>query len=349
MAALAPLAKSPLHVSPLRWWHTAALAAFVLGAEALLFAVTPLGGRAGFLVVAAALFGIALTAASGAIEGRRHAVNRLAVYLLTLAFVTALVPLISVLTYTTIRGVKALDLNFLTHSMFRVRPNTAGGGAFHAIVGTAEQVALATVISVPTGLLVAIYIVEFGRGKLAATVRFFVDVMTGLPSIVAGLFVYSFWVLGLARGFSGLAAGIALAILMLPIIVRSTEEMLRLVPDSLREAGLALGLPRWRVIASIVLPTATTGITTGIMLGVARATGETAPVLLTAFAVARLNANPFSGAQMSLPTYIFDQAQSAYDVAIDRAWAAALTLILIVLLLNLLARLLTRRNRLTHG
>lgn len=349
MDAANPQYVVPLRVARLRGWHIATLAAIALGAQSFLFAVTPLAGRADFLVVGAALFGLVLAAVSTAIEGRRRAVNRLAVYLFTLAFCTALIPLISVLSYTTVRGVKALDFGFLSHSMFRVRPNTAGGGAFHAIVGTAEQVALATVIAVPTGLLVAIYIVEYGRGRLAAMVRFFVDVMTGLPSIVAGLFVYSFWVLGLAQGFSGLAAGIALAILMLPIIVRSTEEMLRLVPESLREAGLALGLPQWRVITSIVLPTATTGITTGVMLGVARATGETAPVLLTAFALARTNLNPFAGAQMSLPTFIFDQAQSAYDVAIDRAWAAALTLIIIVLALNVLARLLTRRNRLTHG
>lgn len=349
MAEASPVGSVQLHVSKLLRWHLAALGAAVLGIEAAVFAITPLGGRAGFLVVAAASFGVALAAVSGAVEGRRHAVNRLAVYLLSLAFVLALIPLISVLSYTTVRGVKALDLNFLSHSMFRVRPSKAGGGAFHAIIGTIEQVSIATIISVPTGLLVAIYIVEYGRGRLAFSVRFFVDVMTGLPSVVAGLFVYAFWVLGLARGFSGLAAGIALSILMLPIIVRSTEEMLRLVPDSLREAGLALGLPRWRVIISIVLPTATNGITTGVMLGIARATGETAPVLLTAFAVARTNYNPFAGAQMSLPTFIFDQAQSAYDVAIDRAWAAALTLIIIVLLLNLFARLLTRRNRLTHG
>jgi phosphate transport system permease protein len=349
MATSSTLTGARLHVSRLHVWHFAALAAVVLGTQAILFAVTPLGGRAGFLLVAAVLFGVALTAISASVEGRRHAVNRLVTYLLMTAFVIAMIPLVSVLSYTTARGIKALDLNFLTHSMFRVRPSATGGGAFHAIIGTVEQVSLATVIAVPLGLLVAIYIIEYGSGRLAAIVRFFVDVMTGLPSIVAGLFVYSFWVLGLSRGFSGLAAGIALSILMLPIVVRSTEEMLRLVPDSLREAGLALGLPRWRVIVSIVLPAAKNGITTGVMLAIARATGETAPVLLTAFALASTNFNPFDGAQTSLPTFIFDQAQSAYDVAIDRAWAAALTLIVIVLLLNLFARLLTRRNRLTHG
>jgi phosphate transport system permease protein len=327
----------------------AGIAALVAAVTAAIFAVTPLGGRAGFLVAFTALLGAALGGVSGAVEGRRRAVNRVATYLVVVAFVTALLPLAIVLSYTIARGSRAMGISFLTHSMFRVRPNRAGGGAYHAIIGTLEQVAIAATLAVPSGLLIAVYLVEYGRGRLAHVVRFSVDVMTGLPSIVAGLFVYAFWVLGLSQGFSGLAAGMALAILMLPIIVRSTEEMLRLVPNSIREAGLGLGLPKWRVVASIVLPTASTGITTGVMLGIARATGETAPVLLTASALSSINTNPFSGAQMSLPTYIFDQAQSPYDVAIDRAWAAALALIVIVLVLNIAARLLTRRNRLTQG
>jgi phosphate transport system permease protein len=337
-----------LRVPRLTTWHLLALGATVAAATAALFAVTPLAGRAGFVVVLVLLFPVILAGVSGAVEGARRAINRVVIYLLILGFATALVPLVSVLSYTVGRGVKSLDLGFLSHSMFRVRPSAAGGGAFHAIIGTVEQVTIATVIAVPIGLLVAVYVVEYGRGRLANGVRFIVDVLSGLPSIVAGLFVYAFWVLGLNQGFSGLAASLALTILMLPIIIRSTEEMLRLVPNSLREAGLALGIARWRIVLRIVIPSALAGITTGIMLGIARATGETAPVLLTAFALSKTNMNPFHGAQTSLPTFIFDQAQSAYDVAIDRAWAAALTLIIIVLLLNITARLLTRRNRLTY-
>jgi len=170
--------------------------------------------------------------------------------------------------------------------------------------------------------------------------------MTGIPSIVAGLFIFAFWVLGLNQGFSGFAAGMALSILMLPIIVRASEEMLKLVPNDLREASYALGVPRWRTILRVVLPSASAGLTTGIILAVARVTGETAPLLLTAFGFDSLRTNPFQGAQSGLPLFVFIQAGSAFDVAVNRAWAGALTLILFVLLLTVIARLLTRRNRL---
>jgi phosphate transport system permease protein len=177
-------------------------------------------------------------------------------------------------------------------------------------------------------------------------VRFVVDVMTGIPSIVAGLFVFAFWVVGLHRGFSGLAAAFALTVLMLPVVVRTSEEMLKLVPADLREASWALGVPRWRTIVSVVLPSASAGLTTGVMLAIARVTGETAPLLLTAFGFDAINTDPVHGPQSSLPLYVFGQAQSAFDVAVDRAWAGALTLIVVVLLLTTAARLLTRRNRL---
>src|SRR5207237_770327 len=183
-----------------------------------------------------------------------------------------------------------------------------------------------------------------GRGPLRTAVRFLVDVMTGIPSIVAGLFIFAFWVLGLHRGFSGLAAGLALAVLMLPVVVRSSEEMLKLVPDELREAAYALGVPRWRTVLSVVLPTASAGITTGVLLAVARVTGETAPLLLTAFGFDAIKTSPFRGPQSGLPLFVFSQAGSAFAVAIRRAWAGALTLIVVVLLLTVVARLLTRRN-----
>jgi phosphate transport system permease protein len=226
-----------------------------------------------------------------------------------------------------------------------VGPLENAGGAYHAIIGTLEQVLVASVISIPLGLLAAIYLVEYGRGRLAYWIRFFVDVMTGLPSIVAGLFIFAFWVLGLHQGFSGLAAGLALSILMLPIVVRASEEMLKLVPDDLREASWALGVPRWRTIVSVVLPAASAGLTTGIMLAIARVTGETAPLLLTAFGFDAVNKNPFKGPQSGLPLFVFAQAGSAFQVAVNRAWAGALTLIAIVLVLTVIARLLTRRSR----
>ena len=317
-----------------------------IGLAAALFATTPFQGVVDFVLVAYLLFLAAQTTVSYAVEGPRAARNRLALTLLVSALVFALVPLAAVLGYTIQRGAQAISPGFLTHSMRGVGPLENAGGAYHAIIGTVEQVLIASIISIPIGLLAAIYIVEYGRGRFAYWVRFFVDVMTGLPSIVAGLFIFAFWVLGLHKGFSGFAAGMALAILMLPIVVRASEEMLKLVPADLREASYALGVPRWRTILSVVLPSASAGLTTGIILAVARVTGETAPLLLTAFGFDAIRTNPFNGPQSGLPLFVFSQAGSAFEVAVNRAWAGALTLIVIVLLLTVAARLLTRRNRL---
>lgn len=287
-----------------------------------------------------------MTASIRRTEGmtRRHAVDLAARGLLAASALVALIPLASVLGYTIRRGGKAISLDFLTHSMKGVGPIDVNGGAFHAIVGTIQQVAIASVIAVPFGLLVAVFLVEYRGGRLASSVRFVVDVMTGIPSIVAGLFIYAFWVLGLHKGYSGLAAALALAVLMLPVVIRTSEEMLKLVPVDIREASSALGVPRWRTAVSVVIPYASSGITTGIMLAVARVTGETAPLLLTAFGYDAIRRNPLDGPQSALPLLVFNQAGSAYDVAVQRAWAAALTLIAIVLLLTITARVVTRRS-----
>ena len=279
---------------------------------------------------------------------RRRFVNRLATTLMALAVAAALLPLASVLYFTVVKGLTRFGGYFLQHSMRGVGPLDRTGGAYHAIVGTLEQVGIATVIAVPLGLLAAVYTVEYGRGRLASLIRFFTDVMTGVPSIVAGLFIYAFWVLALNQGFSGLAAALALTILMLPTIVRSAEEMLKLVPDALREAALALGIPRWRTILSVVLPTAMAGIVTGVMLAIARVAGETAPLLLTALNFDGININPFKGQQAALPTFIFSQAGAPQQVALDRAWAGALTLVGLIVVLNLIARVIARRSR-VHG
>jgi phosphate transport system permease protein len=323
-----------------------AAAAGGVAATAAAFRLTPLQGRADFLLVAYLAATAAYLVAAAGVEGRRSVVDRLAAVLLVTTVGVCLLALGSVLVYTASRGVKALSVDFFTHSMNGVGPRDRAGGAYHSIVGTLEQVLLASAISVPSGLLVAIYLTEYGRGRLAGAVRALTDLMVGIPSIVAGLFVYAFWVLGLHRGFSGLAAAMALSILMLPIVVRSAEEMIKLVPSSLREAAYALGIPRWRVILRVVLPTASAGITTGVMLAVARVTGETAPLLLTAFGFDSIHNDPFHGPQSSLPLFVFSQASSAFAAAVDRAWAGALTLIGVVLLLTVAARLVTRRNRL---
>ena len=267
-------------------------------------------------------------------------------FLLLLCAAVAVVPLVLVAVYTAQRGLRGLTAQFFTQSMKGVGPLDPTGGAYHAIIGTIEQVGLASLIAVPLGLLVAIDLVEYSRGMFSRIVRFVVDVMTGVPSIVAGLFIFAFWVLGLHQGFSGLAASFALAVLMLPVVVRSSEEMLRIVPGALREAALALGVPKWRTVIRVVLPAARDGIITGVMLAVARVTGETAPLLLTAFGTQVVNTNPFKGAQSALPLFVYQQAGSAFVVNVNRAWAGALTLILLVVLLNILARSFTARPRL---
>jgi phosphate transport system permease protein len=226
--------------------------------------------------------------------------------------------------------------------MAGVIPSGPGGGVYHAIIGTLEQVGLASLIAVPIGVFTAIYLVEYGRGKLALAVTFFVDVMTGIPSIVSGLFILAFWILILGFSYSGFAGSLALVILMIPVVVRSTEEMLKLVPNELREASFALGVPKWRTILKVVLPTSVGGIVTGVMLAVARITGETAPVLLLVWGTNFINANPFQDPQASLPMYIYLQYTNGSEAAYDRAWAAALTLIAFIMILNLVARGIAR-------
>lgn len=291
-------------------------------------------------VVALAVFFIGYTAWTLVVEGRRHAVDRLATTAIYAAAAAALVPLLWILITLVVKGFSVLSWDFLTSTMRNVNPRTEGGGVAHAIVGTLEQVAIAAVISVPVGILTAVYLVEYGRGRLAKAISFFVDVMTGIPSIVAGMFIYTFWILTLGFPTSGLAAGLALSILMVPVVIRATEEILKIVPNELREGALALGVPKYKVILRIVLPTAISGIITGVMLAVARVTGETAPLLLTTFLAQDMNANPFSGNQASLPVFIWDQIQRGTTASLDRAWGGALVLIIIVMVFYAGARIL---------
>ena len=260
----------------------------------------------------------------------------------TLAFVLAVLPLMSIMWLVVSRGVHALNVEFLTHSLRNISEDQVGGGVYHAILGTLEMAGLAALMAVPIGILVAVYLVEYGKGMLAKAVTFFVDVMMGLPSIVAGLFILSLWIITLGQYQNGFAGALALMILMLPIVIRSTEEMLKLVPDSLREASYALGVPKWRTITKIVIPTALPGIITGVMLGVARVMGETAPILLVVSYIQSINPNPFSGTlgQATLPTVIFNTYTSSEHASNDRTWSAALLLIIIIMLLNIIARLI---------
>jgi phosphate transport system permease protein len=339
-AAIAEKRPSTLRAASLPNWSPWAIAG---GSVAVAVAIGTGAGltKVQWGLIAGLLFLIATYGIAAKVEGRRQAKDRIATGLVWVAFLVALVPLVSLVWVTVVRGVKVLDVFFLTHSMGLVADSQPGGGIYHAIVGSLEQVGLATLIAAPIGVLTAIYLVEYGRGRLAQAVTFFVDVMTGVPSIVAGLFILSLMLIFQMQPF-GFAGSLALAILMMPVVVRSTEEMLKLVPNELREASLALGVPKWRTILKVVLPTSIGGITTGVMLAVARITGETAPVLLLVFGNRFINNNPFSGPQQSLPLYIYQQYAAGNDYAYNRAWAASLTLIAFVMILNLVARGIAR-------
>src|SRR5690606_14770886 len=258
-------------------------------------------------------------------------------------FLVALIPLISLTATVVANGVARFDIEFFNSSMRNITGE--GGGALHAMVGTLLITLAATIISVPLGLMTSIYLVEYGRGRLARIITFLVDVMTGIPSIVAGLFAYAAFAVFLGPGVRmGIVGAVSLAVLMIPVVVRSSEEMLRLVPNELREASYALGVPKWRTITKVVLPTAIAGITTGIMLAIARVIGETAPLLITAGFTASMNYNLFADRMQSLPVYVYTQFANQGNPAfafLERAWAAALLLILIVMALNLLARVVT--------
>ncbi|GAA0963002.1 phosphate ABC transporter permease PstA [Frigoribacterium faeni] len=298
----------------------------------------------GAIILGTVLYAVLVFVVAMQVEGIRRAKDRVVTTAVSAAFIIALVPLVSLLFTVVTSGANRFDVGFFSMSMRNVVG--AGGGGLHAITGTLLITALAAVISVPIGLLTAIYLVEYGRGRLARAITFFVDVMTGIPSIVAGLFAYALFVIFFGPGVRmGAAGSVALAVLMIPVVVRSTEEMLKLVPNELREAAYALGVPKWLTIVKVVIPTSIAGITTGVMLAIARIIGETAPLLITAGFTASMNYNLFDGRMQSLPVFAYSSYVSqGTDAAafIDRAWTSALTLILIVMALNLLARLIAR-------
>ncbi|HEU4849073.1 MAG TPA: phosphate ABC transporter permease PstA [Terrimesophilobacter sp.] len=299
---------------------------------------------AGAVIVGALFYVVAIYVYSYLIEGSRKAKDRLVTALVCGAFLLALAPLISLLVTVVANGLARFDLEFFTYSMRSVVGE--GGGFVHAMVGTLLMTLTATVISVPIGLMTSVYLVEYGRGPLARAITFFVDVMTGIPSIVAGLFAYSIFALLFGPGTKlGIAGAISLTVLMIPVVVRSSEDMLKLVPNELREAAYALGVPKWLTILKVVLPTSIAGIMTGVILAIARIIGETAPLLVAAGFTNNMNYDMLQGRMQSLPVAVYYQYVSpGADVQayLDRAWAGALTLILIVMLLNLIARVIAR-------
>ncbi|MEJ5866801.1 phosphate ABC transporter permease PstA [Pseudokineococcus sp. 5B2Z-1] len=332
-----------MHGSLPRWAGPAAAGLALLVAAALV-AVTDL--HVALAVIIGAVVGIAaFVVASRVVEGERAATDRFVTALVTTAFVVALLPLVSVVWTTVSRGMARFDAAFFTQSMYGVIGE--GGGAYHAIMGTLIVTGVATLISVPIGTMTAIYLVEYGGdNRLSRVVTFLVDVMTGIPSIVAGLFSLALFTLIFGPGLRiGIMGSVALSVLMIPIVVRAVEEMLRIVPARLRESSYALGVPKWRTIVKVVLPTAASGIASGVVIAVARVMGETAPLLVTVGLTASTNLNPFEGRMPVLPVFAYYQITAPGIPAqafIDRAWTSALLLIIFVMVLNVAARVLAR-------
>jgi phosphate transport system permease protein len=343
VAAVNPELRSLERRGQLPSWVTPA----ALGAAAVVVGglLAVIGFSVGLWVVGTAVvFAVGLYALSRVVEGRRKATDRLVTIVVTSAFLLALIPLISVVITVVGYGATRFDAQFFSYSMRGVVGE--GGGAYHAIMGTLIITALAALMSIPVGVLTAIYLVEYGKGRLARAITFFIDVMTGIPSIVAGLFAVALFSLLLGPGARlGFAGAVALSVLMIPVVVRSTEEMLKIVPNELREAAFALGVPKWRTILKVVIPTSIGGIASGITIAIARVIGETAPLLVTVGITTGLNLNPFDGRIATLPVfayYSYTQPGVPPAPSIDRAWTAALVLIIIVMLLNLVARAIAR-------
>lgn len=268
----------------------------------------------------------------------RRIKNNVATIFFFVSFVVALVPLVWLLWVVIARGWYAVShLDWWTHSLRGVLPEEFAGGVYQALYGTVVQAGMAAVIAVPLGLMTAVYLVEYGTSRLARVTTFMVDVLAGVPSIVAALFVFSLWIATLGFQQSAFAVSLALVLLMLPVVVRSTEEMLRLVPDELREASYALGVPKWKTIVRIVFPIATPGIISGVLLSAARVIGETAPVLVLVGYSRSINFDIFNGNMASLPLLIYTELTNPEHAGFLRVWGAALTLILMVAFINLAA------------
>jgi phosphate transport system permease protein len=273
----------------------------------------------------------------------RRVRNRIATVLVFSCFLIAVVPLVWILWTVISKGIGLiLEPTWWTNSQRGITARRVGGGAYHALIGTLLMAAVTAVISVPIAIGTAVYLVEYGRGRLAKGISFAVDILTGVPSIVAALFIYALWVTTFGFQRVSIAVSFALVLLMIPVVVRSTEEMLRLVPRDLREASYALGVPRWKTITRVVLPTAFSGIMTGVFLGLARVMGETAPLLILGPYTTSINMDLLHGNMAALPTMINQDRNQALDPALDRVWSAALTLIIVVMVLSLIGRLIAR-------
>lgn len=304
-------------------------------------AITPLKGKLGFSLV---LIGMAiLTAAvlSGVRKDRKAVTNSVTTVLVYIAAAFVVIPLISILWEIFSRGISGLSLGIFTRDMSATSTDAPlnEGGLIHALVGTIYLIVFASAVSTPIGILAALYIVEV-KGKFAGLVRFFVQAMSGVPSIVAGLFLYAVWLITLGNSYNTFVGAGALAILMIPTVARTAEEVLKLIPNDLREAGLAMGATQWRTVSMVVIPAARSGLVTAVILGIARVAGETAPLLLTIGGSDALNLNPASGNNAALPQYVWKNLLLGTELSISRAWLGVLVLLIFVFIFFTLARVL---------
>lgn len=305
----------------------------------LIVGFSPLKGTLGFTVVLIIMAVLTASVVSGLRRDRKAAWNSTTTVLVYVAAAFVVVPLISLLYEIIRKGVGGFSLGIFTKDMSLSASDSplSEGGLLHAVVGTVYLVLLASLVSTPIGILAALYIVEV-KGKFAGLVRFFVQAMSGIPSIVAGLFIYAIWMINLGNSYNAVAGAMALAILMIPTVARTSEEVLKLIPTDLREAGLALGATQWRTVAMIVIPAARSGLVTAIILGIARIAGETAPLLLTIGGADALNLNPFSGNNSALPYYVWKNYGLGNELSIQRAWLGVFVLMIVVFIFFSLAR-----------
>ena len=315
-------------------------------ASYLLVAVTPMKGKLAYFFTFFFFYMIATAGYKLVTRGQMAAKDALVSSIVAIGAVSTLIPIVSILATVISKGIKGLHWSLFTTDMSLATPTDAiaVGGLLHAITGTLTMVALSLVISVPIGILTALYMTEI-KGRLIGPIRFLVQAMSGVPSIVAGLFILSSVLYPITKAYSGFMGVLALSILMIPTIARTSEEVLNLIPNDLREAGVALGGTQWRTVAMIVLPAAKSGLVTAMILGVARIAGETAPLLLLTGGGDRVNPNPFDGPMGSLPYYIWKAFNSGSPEAITRAWAGLLVLVLLVLILFTAARMLGGKKK----
>jgi len=314
-------------------------AIFTVAATLAIVAISPLKGKLGFALTLIFMAIITATAISWIRRDRKAAMNSTTTVLVYIAAAFVIVPLISVIYEIVKLGSVGFSFGIFTDDMAETSSESplTEGGLLHAVIGTAYIVTFATLLSTPIGILTALYIVEV-KGRFAGLVRFFVQAMSGVPSIVAGLFIFAVWMIQLGNAYSGIAGGFALTVLMIPTVARTSEEVLKLIPQDLREAGLALGATQWRTVAMVIIPAARSGLVTAIILGVARVVGETAPLLLTVGGADAINLNPGEGNMSAFPYYVWKNLLIGNENSISRAWLGVFVLMILVLIIFTLAR-----------